>query len=209
MKQTTPVAQQTKSSVRDRIFWAAASLISAGGTAAASARAICKKARITAPTLYRHFGDLDSLYDELLTLMYIPEAQAHPGREHTDPSGMIEYMWDCCVGAAIRNPGLVDLKSQLSAAGRTPESMLQFYGRLEASFEELGKRKLLNYSPKVAAAMYWGAAIGMARMIASSRHGGPDCSALAAESLREAVWVALIREEPAVRAAKAAVAART
>ena len=188
-------ARQTKSSVRDRIFRAAASLIAAGGPSAASARAICSKARITAPTLYRHFGDLNGLYGELLTLMYVPEAQAHPGREFTDPLGMIEYMWDCCVGTAMRTPGLVDLKNQLAAAGNTPDSMMKFYARLEASFDELDRRRLLNYAPKIAAAMYWAAALGIARMIASARHGAPDCSPVAAEALREAVLAAIIRDD--------------
>lgn len=195
MTDATPEVK-AKSPVRDRIFRAAASLIAEGGPSAASARAICVKAHITAPTLYRHFGDLNGLYGELLSLMYVPEAQAHPGREFSDPLGMIEYMWDCCVGTAIRAPGLVDLKNQLAAAGNTPPSMMQFYRRLEISFEELDRRQLLKQQPRVAAAMYWAAALGIARMIASSRHGAPDCSPVAGEALREAVLEALILPQP-------------
>jgi AcrR family transcriptional regulator len=200
MSPTKTLARPTRDMVRDRIVRAAASLIAEGGPGAASARAICKKARITAPTLYRLFGDLDGLYSELLKLVYVPEAQAHPGREFSDPEGMIEYMWDCAVGTAIRSPGLVDLKNQLLSAGTLPESMKQFYARLEVSFEELDRRHMLKLPPKIAAAMYWAAAVGIARMIASARHGAPECSAVAAEALREAVLAATIRDEAAMLA---------
>ena len=188
-----------RSPVRDRIFRAAAALIAEGGPTAASARAICHRAKVTAPTLYRHFGDLNGLYAELLTLMYVPEAKAHPGREFSDPVGMIEYMWDCCVGTAMRNPGLVDLKNQLLAAGMLPEPMKQFYARLEASFETLGAQGRLNNAPKIAAAMYWAAAVGIAVMIAAARHGAPACSVLAAETLRETLMAEILREPETVQ----------
>lgn len=204
MNDTTQAALKNKSPVRERIFRAAASLVAEGGPSAASARAICSKARITAPTLYRHFGDLNGLYGELLSLMYIPEAQAHPGREFSDPLGMIEYMWDCCVGTAIRSPGLVDLKNQLAATGNTPPSMMQFYKRLETSFEELDRRQTLKQPPRIAAAMYWAAALGIARMIASSRHGAPECSPVAGEALREAVLEAILRTTPEKSASQGA-----
>ena len=196
MKPEQPGARRTRTSVHDRIFRAGAALLAEGGTAAVTARSVCARAKVTAPTLYRHFGDLNGLYGELLTLMYVPEAKAHPGREFSDPVGMIEYMWDCCVGTAIRNPGLVDLKNQLLAAGTLPEAMRQFYARLEASFETLGRRGVLKHPPKIAAAMYWAAAVGIARMIATARHGGPACSVLAAETLRETITAAVMREAP-------------
>lgn len=192
-KAAQPAARPSKASVRERIFRAALALITKDGPGAASARAICAKARITAPTLYRHFADLSSLYDEVLKVMYVPEAQAHPGREYSDPEGMINYMWDCIIGTAISNPGIVDLKNQLVATGAVPESMMQFYARLEIAFEELGRRERLFYPPKVASVMYWGAAIGMARMIASARHGGPKCSPISIDGLHAAVLKATLR----------------
>jgi AcrR family transcriptional regulator len=158
--------------VRARILQAAVDLVCKGGPGTATARAICQNARVTAPALYHHFGDLYGLFNEVLELMYVPEAVAHPKLELTDPRGMIDYMWDCCVDPATANPGLVELKNQLIAAGKIPASMLNFYARLEKAFEQLARRNALKFSPKMAATMFWAAASGIAMRIASAQHGG-------------------------------------
>jgi AcrR family transcriptional regulator len=158
------------SDARERIFNAAVALVCAGGPAAATARAICDKAEVTAPTLYHYFGDLNKLYNEVLELMYVPEAQAHPGKEFSDPRGMIDYMWECCVGTATTKPELIELKNQMLAGGDVPESMVKFYARLERAFIEISQHEKLNFSPEVAATMYWAAATGIATRIAAAEH---------------------------------------
>ena len=181
---------------RERIFNAAVELVCTGGPAAATARAICEKSQITAPTLYHYFGDLYLLYDAVLQLMFVPEAQAHPGREHTDPPGMINYMWDCCVGTAQTNPGIVELKGQLISMGKVPHSMKHFYARLERAFEQLARDGALNFPPKVAATMFWSAAVGTANMIASGRHSGLIHPAQSVETLRSLVLGAVLKVAP-------------
>jgi AcrR family transcriptional regulator len=192
---------------RERIFQAAVDLVCEGGPGAATARAICEKARITAPTLYHYYGDLYQLYDEVLQLMYVPEVLAHPGREFTDPRGMIEYMWDCCVGTAKKRPGIVELRSLLVSMERTPPSLLNFYARLELAFEQLALKSPLNFPPKTAAAMFWSAAIGTSQMIAATGHRGAPFPAGADDKLRESVLNAIIEDAPARKDARTSKAA--
>lgn len=178
---------------RDRIFDAAVELVCAGGPGAASARAICQKAKITAPTLYYYFDDLYQLYNEVLELMYVPEMQAHPGKEFTDPRGMIDYMWQRCVGIAFTEPGLVELTNEMVSAGKVPDCMMKLYARLENSFLQISRHEKLNCAPEMAAAMFWSAATGLATRIATSSHGvaypaGTD------EMLKQAVLKAIFPE---------------
>ena len=187
-------AAQTSS--RERIIQAAVDLVCEGGPGAATARAICERANTTAPTLYHFFGDLYQLYDEVLQLMYVPEARAYPGREFEDPRGMIEYMWNCCVDTAKRRPGIDELKSQLVSMGKTPDSMMNFYARLQVAFEQLALREPLNFPPKTAAAMYWSAAVGAAHMITAARHNGVPYPSGTDKILYDSMLAAILAGDP-------------
>jgi AcrR family transcriptional regulator len=182
---------------RERIFRAAVDLVCRGGPGAATARAICEEAGITAPTLYHYYGDLYQLYDEVLQLMYVPEVLAFPGREFTDPRGMIEYMWECCVGTAKKQPGIVELRSLLVSMEKTPPSLLNFYARLDVAFEQLASKSPLNFPPKTAAAMFWSAAIGTSQMIAATGHRGAPFPTGADDMLRNSVLDAIINDSRA------------
>lgn len=159
------------STARERIFEATVKLVYEGGPGNATARNICDRANITAPTLYHYFGDLYLLYNEVLELMYVPEMEAHPGKELSDPLGMIDYMWQCCVGTAFIQPRLVELKNAMVASGTIPTSMMNFYARLERAFTQLGKDGKLHFAPDIAATMLWSAATGLATRIATGTHG--------------------------------------
>ena len=128
--------------------------------------------------------------------MFVPEAQAHPGREYTDPLGMINYMWDRCVGTAQTNPGIVELTSQLISMGKIPQSMKQFYARLQRAFEQLAGAGELNFPPKVAATMFWAAAVGTADLFAAARHTGLTHPPESAETLRTLVLKAVLKSAP-------------
>jgi AcrR family transcriptional regulator len=203
-KTTAPPALKAESASRDRILQAAIDIVCQGGPAAATAREICSAARITAPTLYYHFEDLYKLYDEVLQLMYVPEALAFPGREQTDPRGMIDYMWDMCIDTARKRPGLVELKNHLVALGRQPQSLNNFYLRLEKAFVRLGQRERLNYPPEEAATIFWSAALGCALKIAAAQRQKTSFASGADESLRVLLLNAIIRSAPARRRKNAA-----
>lgn len=170
-KEKPSKARRGTGTARERIFNAAVELVCEGGPSAATARAICQKANITAPTLYHYFGDLYLLYNEVLELMYVPEIQALPGKEYTDPRGMIDHMWQRTVGTAFTMPGLVELKNQMVASGKVPDCMMSFYARLERAFVQIAQQEKLNFAPEVAAAMLWSAATGVATRIATAQHG--------------------------------------
>lgn len=184
---------------RERIFQATVELICEGGPGAATARAICERCKVTTPTLYHYFGDLYQLYDEVLALMFVPEASAHPGREHTDPLGMIDYMWDCCVETARKRPGLYELKLQLVSMGRVPVPMKQFYTRLVRSFEALAQQRSMTTAPHTAAAMFWAAAIGTANIVTASKHGGPAYPKGAAEAHKKLILDTVLAQSAAAR----------
>lgn len=186
---------------RARIFDAAVDLVCSGGPGAATARAICQQANITAPTLYHYFGDLYLLYNEVLELMYVPELEAHPGKEYSDPRGMIDYMWQCTVGTAFTKPGLVELKNQMVSTGKIPDCMRNFYARLERAFVQIARNEKLNFPPNVAAAMLWAAATGMATRIATAQHGIPYPKG-SAEKLKSILVASLLEVQSPVAAPK-------
>lgn len=90
---------------RDRIVGVAAELLADGGRAAVSTRAVCARAGVQSPTIYRLFGDMDGLLDavaahEFGTYVAGKTARA-PG---ADPVADLRAGWDLHLEFGLAHP---------------------------------------------------------------------------------------------------------
>jgi hypothetical protein len=80
--------------------------------------------------------------------------------------------------------------------GKLPDSMMNFYARLQVAFEQLALREALKVPPKTAAAMYWSAAVGAAHMITAARYSGVPYPAGTDAMLHDSVLAAILAGAP-------------
>jgi AcrR family transcriptional regulator len=178
---------------RERILHAALRLLRAGGTEAATMRAICDEAGITPPTLYHYFGDMKGLYREVVEQMMRSNAVTAAG---LGPKETINEIWDSHVQMATNEPGLFDVWNRHIAWDRLTSTSLHSYETLLQSFQALAKDYPLKMPPKTAAYVFWAAAHGVACLIAASQHDGVPYARGAAENLKNSVLQGIF-ERPA------------
>lgn len=92
----------------ERILAAATSLLREGGPSAMTTRAVCERARVTAPTLYHHYGDKDGLLRAVavsrLNDFFSRKQRMKPSG---DPALDVRRGWDDWIEFAIEQPHLV------------------------------------------------------------------------------------------------------
>jgi AcrR family transcriptional regulator len=179
--------------VRERIFSAALRLLRAGGTEAATMRAICDEAGITPPTLYHYFGDMKGLYREVVEQLMRSDAASAAG---LGPKEIIEQVWSTHIQTARNEPGLFDVWNRHIAWDRLTSTSLHSYETLVQSFQALGKDYPLKVPPKTAAYVFWAAAHGMACLIAASQHDGVQYARGATENLKNSVLEGIFERHP-------------
>jgi AcrR family transcriptional regulator len=186
-------AASTELPVRERIFNAALRLLRAGGTEAATMRAICDEAGITPPTLYHYFGDMKGLYREVVEQMMRSNAATAAG---FGPKETIEDVWSTHIQMARNEPGLFDVWNRHIAWDRMTSTSLHSYETLVQSFQALGKDYALKMPPKTAAYVFWAAVHGVACLIAASEHDGVPYARGAAENLKKSVLQGIFERPP-------------
>lgn len=108
--------------VRFRIVVAAAKLIDAGGSDAATTRAIASAANVQAPTIYRLFRDKRGLLDavaEHVLADYVVKKAGHPPQ--SDPVLALRDGWDMHVAFGLAHPELyMIMNSQPHLSAHSP-----------------------------------------------------------------------------------------
>ena len=95
---------------KDNIVRAAAELLAGGGREAVSTRAVAAAAGVQAPTIYRHFGDMQELLDAVASYGFETYLQEKTSREHLDdPAEELRRGWDLHVAFGLANPGFYTL----------------------------------------------------------------------------------------------------
>src|SRR5215218_6472160 len=88
--------------VRERIVAAAAKLLATGGREAVSTRAVSAAAGVQAPTIYRQFGDMRGLLDEVASYGFSVYLRDKTARERAeDPVDDLRLGWDLHVGYGL------------------------------------------------------------------------------------------------------------
>ncbi|MBZ9749542.1 TetR/AcrR family transcriptional regulator [Deinococcus sp. HMF7604] len=108
--------------VRERIISATATLLAQGGREAASTRAVAAAAGIQAPTLYRQFGDLQGLLDEVARTTFAAYVHAKSTQPETDdPVAELRRGWDTHIAFGLAHPAVYALIYENPAVGtRSP-----------------------------------------------------------------------------------------
>jgi AcrR family transcriptional regulator len=98
--------------VRSRIIAATAKLVAAGGSDAATTRAVAAAASVQAPTIYRLFGDKDGLLDVVAEQTFAAFIDAKVQREPADePLEDLREGWDSYIAFGLANPAVFSLMS--------------------------------------------------------------------------------------------------
>jgi AcrR family transcriptional regulator len=99
-----------KISTAERILACASQILERDGPNGVTTRAVCKAAKITAPTLYHHFGDKDGLLNELVVRGFRDFAESkRETRESDDALLDLRRGWDRFLEFSLSKPWLFRL----------------------------------------------------------------------------------------------------
>ncbi|KNC16344.1 TetR family transcriptional regulator [Arthrobacter sp. RIT-PI-e] len=151
---------------KQRLLRAAAALLAESGGEAVSTRQITQAARVTAPTLYHHFGDKEGLFDAVVAegfAEYLDVERALPASGH--PIEDLRLHWDNHVRFGLGNPHLY----LVMFGNIRPERRSSMVSSAEAFLEEVLARAAvaarLVVTPREAARSMLAANIGVTLML--------------------------------------------
>ncbi len=119
--------QVTTDQVKARIVEAAAGLLSMGGAASVTTRAVAARAGVTAPTIYRLFGDKEGLLESVAQHVFAEYVAVKAvGSELEDPLEDLRAGWRTHLEFGLTHP---DAFSMLSSARKEGRSLPALAGR--------------------------------------------------------------------------------
>lgn len=179
---------------RERILRAAAALLAEGGREAVSTRAVSAAAGVQAQTIYRHFGDMQGLLDEVALQGYATYLAAKQAQdEDGDPVAQLRRGWDLHVAFGLAHPALYRLLyteprpgRQFAVTGDAQQVLLRIVERVARS----GR---LRTGVEAAAAMIHSSGMGVTLTLIAAQADGrlADYDGLS-ESVREAVLTSVL-----------------
>ncbi|MFG2358804.1 TetR/AcrR family transcriptional regulator [Streptomyces sp. NPDC048521] len=190
-------ATETIAQPRERILRAAANLLAEGGREAVSTRSVSAAAGVQAQTIYRQFGDMQGLLDEVAQrgfASYLAEKQANLASG--DAVEQLRHGWDLHVAFGLANPALYRLLYTDPRPGEGATVMGEAYDILVQLVTRVAEAGRLRMSVEAAAAMIHAAGIGVTVTLISASAAGllPEHEGLS-ENTRDAVLAALIADE--------------
>ncbi|WP_405661265.1 TetR/AcrR family transcriptional regulator [Streptomyces sp. NBC_01166] len=197
-----PAREQT----RQRVIEAAIGLLTTGGRDAVTTRAVADAAGLQPPAIYRLFGDKDGLLDAVAEHGFATFlASKHVDPDPRDPIEDLRAGWDVAVEFGLANPALYTLMytepaRSGSAAFRTGMEILM--GRVR----RLAAGGWLRVDEELAAQIIHAMARGAVLTWLSLPEDRRDPALFT--TLRESMVTAVTNQEPAVRDAGPAGAAR-
>jgi len=177
-------------STRDDILAAAAALLAESPTGEVSTRAICERAGVQAPTLYRHFGDKDALIaavvDEAFEL-YLGSKRLVVATD--DPIERLRNGWDSHNAWGLAHPAYYRVIFSPAATGSA--AAVEAIAILRSHLDACAEAGLLRLAPETAAQMIMAANVGVTLMQIS--RGGlypdPELSSRVRDALHARVFV--------------------
>ncbi|MFI1839001.1 TetR/AcrR family transcriptional regulator [Streptomyces olivaceoviridis] len=190
-------ASETIPQPRERILRAAADLLAEGGREAVSTRSVSAAAGVQAQTIYRQFGDMQGLLDEVAQrgfASYLAEKQANLASG--DAVDQLRHGWDLHVAFGLANPALYRLLYTDPRPGEGATVMGEAYDILVQLVTRVAEAGRLRMSVEAAAAMIHAAGIGVTVTLISASAAGllAEHEGLS-ENTRDAVLAALIADE--------------
>ncbi|MFI0084851.1 TetR/AcrR family transcriptional regulator [Streptomyces bobili] len=191
--------ETTTTQPRERILGAATALLAEGGRDAVSTRAVSAAAGVQAQTIYRHFGDMQGLLDEVARRGYASYLAAKQAQgEDDDPVTRLRNGWDMHVAFGLANPALYRLLyteprpgQQFAVTGDAQQVLL-------AIVERVARAGRLRTGVEPAASMIHSAGMGVTlTLIAAQTDGRLSHYEGLSENVREAVLDSVLAPAPA------------
>jgi AcrR family transcriptional regulator len=189
-------ATDTTPQPRERILRAAADLLAEGGREAVSTRSVSAAAGVQAQTIYRQFGDMQGLLDEVARRgleSYLADKQANLASG--DPLEQLRRGWDLHVAFGLANPALYRLLYTDHRPGEGAAAMNEAYDILLQLVTRVAESGRLRMGVDAAAEMIQATGIGVTVTLIGAQEAGrlADHQGLS-ESTRDAILAALVAE---------------
>jgi AcrR family transcriptional regulator len=187
---------------RDRIVRAAAGLLARGGREAVSTRAVAAAAGVQAPTIYRQFGDMRGLLDEVASHGFSAYLREKTMRERAeDPVEDLRRGWDLHVGFGLANPAFYALMYGDPKPGTEPTAAKEAAEILRGLVRRVAEAGRLRVGVERAARMIHAASSGVVLSLIATEEEDRDPAL--SEATREAMLAAVTTDEPGKEATEA------
>ena len=187
---------------RDRIVRAAAGLLAKGGREAVSTRAVAAAAGVQAPTIYRQFGDMRGLLDEVASHGFSAYLREKTMRERAeDPVEDLRRGWDLHVGFGLANPAFYALMYGDPKPGTEPTAAKEAAEILRGLVRRVAEAGRLRVGVERAARMIHAASSGVVLSLIATEEEDRDPAL--SEATREAMLAAVTTDEPGKEATEA------
>jgi AcrR family transcriptional regulator len=187
-------SKRSREGTRDRIIRAAASLLAESGREAVSTRAVAEAAGVQAPTIYRKFGDMRGLLDEVVSFGFsaYSSEKIKPGSME-DPVEELRRGWDMHVGFGLDNPALYKLMYGDPVPGSEPTAATEAFSMLRSLVHRIAEAGRLRVAEKRATSMIHAAAMGTTLTLIGMKPEDRDLSL--SRTTREAVLASVTMDE--------------
>ncbi|MEU1669228.1 TetR/AcrR family transcriptional regulator [Streptomyces sparsogenes] len=155
------------STARERILDATSELLATKDALAVSTRAICDRAKVGMPEIYRQFGDKQGLLTAVADLgfqRFLANKRQNPLT--ADPVSDLRTAWDSHVAFALRNPHLYRLMFTPTGEPK-PQAIKEAQALLLAAVERCRAVGRLRTSPELAGQSILSANVGVCLMMLS------------------------------------------
>jgi AcrR family transcriptional regulator len=169
---------------RARILQAALTLLETGGAAAVSTRTVSAAADVQPPTIYRHFGDMQGLLDEVARAgftAYLEAKVAHSRRG--DPVEELRGGWNSHVEFGLTHPHLYTLMYRMPQLSAVSPAALEGAAMLRGLMQRVAQAGRLKVSVDRASTMFHAACKGVTLSLLGN--AGPDLGL--SDHMREAM----------------------
>ena len=191
-----------KTGTRERIVRAAAGLLAEGGREAVSTRAVAAAAGVQTPTIYRLFGDMRGLLDEVASFGFAAYLRDKTSRELAeDPVEDLRRGWDMHVAFGLANPACYALMYGDPRPGAEPTAASEAGQILRGLVARVAEAGRLRVGVERAAQMIRSAGVGVVLSLIVVEEGDRDPAL--SEVTREAILAAVTTDEPGKEATEA------
>jgi AcrR family transcriptional regulator len=179
-----------RADTRERIVRSAADLLAEGGREAVSTRAVAAAAGVQAPTIYRQFGDMRGLLDEVAAFGFSRYLDEKRVREIVDdPVAELRRGWDLHVGFGLVNPAFYKLMYGDPRPGTEPAAAREAAGILHRLVSRVAEAGRLRVGVERAAHMIHAAGSGVTLTLIGTRSADRDPAL--SHAAREAILAAI------------------
>jgi AcrR family transcriptional regulator len=190
---TSETAAGRGAGTRGRIVRAAAGLLVEGGREAVTTRAVAAAAGVQAPTIYRQFGDMRGLLDEVAGFGFSRYLRDKTSRERVeDPVEDLRRGWDLHVGFGLENPAFYTLMYGDPRPGVEPTAAREASEILHGLVRRVAEAGRLRVGVESAARMIHAAGSGVTLALIGTRPEERDPAL--SEATREAILASVITD---------------